>query len=148
MKRAAAWMPWIFAALALGAAVVIGLIIAQILGRDRVEPVAPPPPIAATQPAQANEGPPPPAQLTAQIDTLGRSFDGRVGIVVRSVDAGWTASFGGADLFPQQSVSKLWVAATVLDRVDAGAMQLSDPVTLTPAVAATIRPLPSCSGSR
>jgi beta-lactamase class A len=132
MKRAAVWIPRIFAVCAFAAVVVMGLIIAEILGRGRPEQ-APPPPVAVTKAPAPPQGPPPPARLAAQIDTLGRAFDGRVGIAVRAVDAVWTASFGGADIFPQQSVSKLWVAATVLDRVDAGAMRLSDPVTLTAA---------------
>jgi beta-lactamase class A len=76
-------------------------------------------------------GPPPPPLLAARIGELGQSFDGRVGIVVRSVEDGWAASHGGGGLFPQQSLSKIWVAASVLDQVDAGALQLSDTVTLT-----------------
>jgi beta-lactamase class A len=79
----------------------------------------------------APSGPPPPPHIARQIEILGRSFGGRVGIVIRSIEDGWTASYGGGGIFPQQSVSKLWVAAAVLDRVDARAMHLSDKVTLT-----------------
>src|SRR5690606_24254206 len=39
----------------------------------------------------------------------------------------------GDELFPQQSVSKLWVALTVLDAVDRGALTLDRKVTITPA---------------
>ncbi len=65
-------------------------------------------------------------QLSTQIAALGRGFDGRVGIAVRDIDEGWTAAFDGDSRFPQQSVSKLWVALAVLDAVDRGAMALDD----------------------
>jgi beta-lactamase class A len=80
----------------------------------------------------APSGPAPPAGLAQRIQALGRSFGGRVGIAVRSVEGGWSANFGAGGIFPQQSVSKLWVAAAVLDQVDAGTMRLSDKITLTP----------------
>ncbi|MFM9853873.1 MAG: serine hydrolase [Sphingomonadaceae bacterium] len=119
---------WLAIAGGLGIMIVIGLMAFQILGRGSDTPIPPsPPPVAEA----ATEGPPPPAALVRQIRALGRSFDGRVGIVVRSISDGWSASFGGAGIFPQQSVSKLWVASAVLDQVDAGKMALNDPVTLT-----------------
>jgi beta-lactamase class A len=79
----------------------------------------------------ATDGPPAPSSLSAQIRALGAGFDGKVGIAVRSVDAGWTASWFGGGLFPQQSVSKLWVAAAVMDQIDAGRLRITDPVTIT-----------------
>jgi beta-lactamase class A len=75
----------------------------------------------------------PPAALAARIKALGKGFDGKVGIAVRAIDDGWTADFEGDGKFPQQSVSKLWVATTVMDRVDAGDLSLDDSITLTPA---------------
>jgi beta-lactamase class A len=92
---------------------------------------SPPLPSAKEEAAFLPDGPSPPRQLAAQIEALGQGFPGRVGIVVQSVNSGWTAQFRGGGLFPQQSVSKLWVAATVLDQVDRGQMRLNDPVTLT-----------------
>jgi beta-lactamase class A len=62
---------------------------------------------------------------------LGRSFQGRVGIAVTSVDKGWTVDSNGMLRLPQQSVSKLWVAMTVLDYRDSGRLRLDDPVTVT-----------------
>jgi beta-lactamase class A len=76
-------------------------------------------------------GPAPPAPLARKIEALGQSFDGRVGIVVQSVQDGWSVSHSGGAIFPQQSVSKLWVAATVMGQVDAGKLRLSDALTLT-----------------
>jgi beta-lactamase class A len=90
-------------------------------------------PQAAARETAIPRGPPAPASLAAQISALGKGFDGDVGISVRSVETGWTASHNGAKAMPQQSVSKLWVAAAVLDAVDAGTLRLSDTITLTPA---------------
>lgn len=79
---------------------------------------------------------PPPAFVTAQrildarIQELGRGFDGRVGIAVRDIETGWTTSFNGDTYFPQQSVSKFWVALTAFERVDQGRLDLSQNVTV------------------
>src|SRR5436305_15220397 len=59
-----------------------------------------------------------PRTISGRITDLGRGFDGQVGIAVRSIDDGWTAGWNAAGLYPQQSVSKLWVSITVLDAVD------------------------------
>ena len=73
----------------------------------------------------------PPQALVNQIDTLRANFGGVVGVAVTSVDDNWTASSGGERKLPQQSVSKLWVAMTVLAARDAGRLTLDDPVTIT-----------------
>jgi beta-lactamase class A len=73
-----------------------------------------------------------PRQLQTAIEALARSFDGRAGIAVRAVDEGWTVEAGGRQRLPQQSVSKLWVAFTVLDQRDAGKLRLDDPITVLP----------------
>ncbi|HEX8447072.1 MAG TPA: serine hydrolase [Sphingomonas sp.] len=72
--------------------------------------------------------PQPPATLAATIERLGRGFDGIVGITVRDVQAGWYISFNGLGYFPQQSVSKLWVAMTVFDAIDHGRITLDQMV--------------------
>lgn len=75
-----------------------------------------------------------PAGLQASIDALRASFPGLVGISVRHVESGWGIDSRDADRrMPQQSVSKLWVAMTVLDAVDRGQLSLDTPVTLTQA---------------
>lgn len=71
-----------------------------------------------------------PAYIEQRIDGLGRSFDGRVGIAVKSIDDGWVAGWKADELYPQQSVSKLWVAITALDAVDRGRVRLTDKVTM------------------
>jgi len=72
-----------------------------------------------------------PAYLRGRIDALGSAFNGRVGIAVRSLDDGWETGWKDNELYPQQSVSKLWVSITALDAVDRGKASLDDRVTLT-----------------
>jgi beta-lactamase class A len=71
--------------------------------------------------------------LAARIRELGRAFPGEVGIAVREIDdrGGLLGSWNGSRFFPQQSVSKFWVAITALSRVDAGALDLDRSVTIT-----------------
>ena len=86
--------------------------------------------LAQVQPAPVRMAPRTPAYLEQRIDALGKAFDGRVGIAVKSVDEGWSTGWRTDELFPQQSVSKLWVAITALDAVDRGAVRLTDQVSL------------------
>lgn len=67
-------------------------------------------------------------RLRATINRLGSNFDGKVGIAVRDLQTGWSTAFNANDFFPQQSVSKLWVALTALDLADHGKVDLSAPV--------------------
>ena len=82
---------------------------------------------AATRPAIP---PAPPVYIRDSVSRLARSFDGRVGIAVKSIDEGWMATWKADELYPQQSVSKLWVAITALDAVDKRRVSLDDQVTL------------------
>ena len=68
--------------------------------------------------------------LEAQIRAIGESFNGDIGIAVEDVQSGWTAAYDGDTYFPQQSVSKFWVALTALDKVDRGELNLEAPFTL------------------
>lgn len=71
-----------------------------------------------------------PQALVANVAALGANFQGKIGIAVRSIDRGWTVQSNGDTRLPQQSVSKLWVAMTVLDFRDSGRLRLEDPVTI------------------
>lgn len=73
-----------------------------------------------------------PAALDSVIQSLGRNFNGQVGIAIQSIDDGWTISYNGNRRYPQQSVSKLWVAMTMLDAVDRGKITLATPITIRP----------------
>jgi beta-lactamase class A len=98
-------------------------------------PVAVRPAPPAARPAPRVIAPPvipaAPAYNRDSVQSLGRNFDGRVGIAVRSIDDGWATGWKADELYPQQSVSKLWVAITALDAVDRGQVSLDDRVTLT-----------------
>ena len=68
--------------------------------------------------------------LDERIDSLGRAFVGDVGIAVKDLQTGYTAHYDGASHFPQQSVSKFWVALTALDKADRDELDLHAPVTV------------------
>ena len=118
---------------------------AQAAQQTKSRPAAARP--AAVQPAAAVPAPVqpayrpalPPQQLTAQrildaqIRALGRAFNGDIGIAVQDVESGWTTAYDGTTLFPQQSVSKFWVALTAFDKADRGELDLDRPVTMTKA---------------
>lgn len=70
----------------------------------------------------------PPAGLDERIHNMWRNFPGKTGIAVQRIDGEWTLSRRGEDLFPQQSVSKFWVALTVLDAIDQGRIRFDQKV--------------------
>jgi len=67
-------------------------------------------------------------ELDREISRIGGTFPGHVGIAVRDIAARRTLHFNGLQLFPQQSVSKLWVTLTALGEVDAGQLELTEKV--------------------
>lgn len=74
----------------------------------------------------------PPAEVQARVTDLSGAYGGDVGVAVLDVEDGWLASYNGQRFFPQQSVSKIWVAMAVLDAVDHGEMSLETPVFVRP----------------
>lgn len=75
----------------------------------------------------------PPAGLSDRIAGLWRAFPGKTGIAVQRIDGEWAFAERGDELFPQQSVSKLWVTMTVLDAVDQGRLSMDQMVRIGPA---------------
>lgn len=69
-------------------------------------------------------------ELRQEILVLGSGFDGDIGIAVKDVQSGFAAEFDGHTYFPQQSVSKLWVALTALDAAERKKINLLAPVVL------------------
>lgn len=70
--------------------------------------------------------------LQSFIDQEWRQFPGKTGVAVLNIETGEIAGKRLPDLFPQQSVSKSWVALTVLDLVDQGRLRLDQNVRITP----------------
>lgn len=64
--------------------------------------------------------------LDGELFALLNRFDGYVGVAVHDIDRRRTVDFNGKELFPQQSVSKLWVTLTALRMVDAGQLDLNE----------------------
>jgi beta-lactamase class A len=73
-----------------------------------------------------------PEEFQNDLDRMASAYGEPVGIAVSDVTDGWTASVAGDERFPQQSVSKLWVALAVLQAVDQGKLRLDQPVTMLP----------------
>ncbi|MDX2209518.1 MAG: serine hydrolase [Sphingopyxis sp.] len=73
----------------------------------------------------------PPPGLSDTIFQLWKAFPGKTGIAVARIDGDWQLAWRENDLFPQQSVSKLWVALSVLDAIDRGEAKLTDRVRIT-----------------
>lgn len=102
------------------------------------KPIAQPRPVPA--PTRVQPVPAPLAQravndvpqgLRDELAALWRAFPGKTGIAVRRIDGDWVVGQRGRELFPQQSVSKLWVTMTVLEKIDRGELSLDTPVTIT-----------------
>lgn len=75
---------------------------------------------------------PRPEALQRDLSAIAAGFDGKVGIAVSQAGCDWVVGERTDTYFPQQSVSKLWVALSVLDAVDRGEMMLDEPLTLRP----------------
>ena len=71
-----------------------------------------------------------PAAFRRDLSRIAQSFPGDVGIAVFDVTDGWLASWQGDRPFPQQSVSKVWVAVGLLDQVDRGLIDLGQSLTI------------------
>jgi beta-lactamase class A len=73
-----------------------------------------------------------PAGLENLLHEQWRIFPGRTGVAVMRIDGGeWITGKRIGELFPQQSVSKTWVALTILDLVDQGKIRLDQKVRIT-----------------
>src|SRR5215212_5988869 len=71
--------------------------------------------LTALEVSPADRKPPaPPQTLQARLEALVEGYGEEVGIAVTDVESGWTAGVDADRPYPQQSVSKLWVAIAVL----------------------------------
>lgn len=98
-----------------------------------VPPRLPPARLPAPQPSPlADYRINPPPALFPALRSITQSFDGVLGVAVTRSDGTWLFSHQAGQHYPQQSVSKLWVALTVLDGVDAGKIKLDQDVRIMP----------------
>jgi beta-lactamase class A len=88
---------------------------------------------AAHLPIPGRSAPAAPAALRRDLEALADRWGEPVGIAVTDVKHGWTAGVDAETPYPQQSVSKLWVALAVLKAVDEGRLDVNGWVTLTDA---------------
>jgi beta-lactamase class A len=119
--------------LALGAAALLAAgLLGGWLGAHRLHPEH----IAYTKgvnaPVPARAAPPAPQAIQARLQQLAETYREPVGIAVSDVASGWTAHVAGDQVFPQQSVSKLWVALAVMQAVDEGRLALDQLVVMGP----------------
>ena len=89
-------------------------------------------PAQAKPPRKAANCTPRPEALQQEINRIAASFQGKVGIGVTQAGCDWVVGARQDEFFPQQSVSKLWVALSVMDAVDQGKVRLDQPLTLRP----------------
>jgi beta-lactamase class A len=85
-----------------------------------------------TAPIRAKPQPPAPQDLQARLEKLAQTYKEPVGIAVADVTAGWTAKVAADEVYPQQSVCKLWVALAVMQAVDEGKLSLDQWVVMRP----------------
>ncbi|MVZ98511.1 metallo-hydrolase family protein [Sphingorhabdus sp. IMCC26285] len=86
-----------------------------------------PPPPVSPKPAAV-----PPIGLENLIQEQWKQFPGKTGVAILRIDGGeWVIGRRLDELFPQQSVSKTWVALTILDLVDQGKLRLDQKVRIT-----------------
>jgi beta-lactamase class A len=85
-----------------------------------------PPPVVVSPAMRAAQN-----SLDSRIRSIGRAFNGDVGIAVQDVQTGWISHYDGTSHFPQQSVSKFWVALAALQKADRGLIDIHAPVTVT-----------------
>lgn len=117
----------------------IGVLIAAaalgggLVSADRAVKLASGPLTATRFDILRKQAPPAPAALQARLDELTAVYGEEVGVAVTDVSSGWTAGVDRDRPYPQQSVSKLWVAIAVMKAADEGRLDPETTVTLTDA---------------
>ncbi|WEK45092.1 MAG: class A beta-lactamase [Candidatus Sphingomonas colombiensis] len=90
---------------------------------------AAPAPLAVTAPRAV--APSVQQAVAAQVLTLEKRIQGRIGVAFRLVETGETGAVAGAERFPMASTVKVAIAGTLLSLVDKGEMRLDRMVTVT-----------------
>lgn len=124
---------WGLGSLILGGVLVTAALIGGLTARDRGIQLTAGDRLAAARLGVPSPRPPAPIALQMKLDALSAAYGESVGIAVTDVATGWTAGVDADRAYPQQSVSKLWVAIALMQAVDQGRIQLETVVTLTEA---------------
>jgi beta-lactamase class A len=117
----------------LGVLVAAAALAGGLVSADRAAKLASGPLTATRLEIQRKQAPPAPAALQARLDELVAAYGEEVGVAVTDVASGWTAGVDQDRPYPQQSVSKLWVAIAVMKAADEGRLDPDSWVTLTDA---------------
>jgi beta-lactamase class A len=117
---------------ALGAAVLVLGLAGGWMAAGRLKPEKVTYTKGVAVPVAVRTAPSAPAGLQARLEDLAAAYHDPMGIAVTDVTDGWTAQVAGDQTFPQQSVSKLWVAISVLQAIDEGRLTLDRQVVLGP----------------
>lgn len=120
-------------AVAAGVLVAAAALAGGLASADRTVKLASGPLTAARLEIHRRQAPPAPQALQARLDELAAAYGEEVGIAVTDVKAGWTAGVDKDRPYPQQSVSKLWVAIAVMKAADEGRLNPEATVMLTDA---------------
>jgi beta-lactamase class A len=86
--------------------------------------------LLAPAPALADD---PEQNLAATIDLIEQDFDARVGLVIRESGSDWSVSHRADERFLMASTFKTLLCGAVLTRVDAGEIDLAEPIAITAA---------------
>jgi beta-lactamase class A len=105
---------------AIGLALSVSAFATAALARD-AEPIEAKDPIAAAD-----------AKLKSEIDGYWKKFPGRAGIAIYTPFSDEIIGKRQTERFPQQSVSKMWVALTILEQEAAGKLSLDKRIRITP----------------
>lgn len=118
---------------AFGVLVAAAALAGGLVSADRAARLASAPLTAARLEIQRELAPAAPPALQARLEDLVAAYGEEVGVAVTDVAAGWTAGVDADRPYPQQSVSKLWVAIAVMKAADEGRLDPYGWVTLTEA---------------
>jgi beta-lactamase class A len=116
---------------AIGSALV--LIAAGAGGFAAYQNAVPGPQVRLTEgplPVAVPVAPPAPKTLQDELSALIGAYGEDVGVAVTDATEGWTAGVDAEGFYPQQSVSKLWVAIAVLKAADEGRLSVDQTVVL------------------
>jgi beta-lactamase class A len=116
-----------------GAVVAAAALAGGLVSADRAAKLASRPLTETRFEILQKKAPKAPEALQARLEGLAADYGEEVGVAVTDTAQGWTAGVDQDRPYPQQSVSKLWVAIAVMKAVDEGRMDPEAWVTLTDA---------------